>query len=66
MLNEIAVYEAWIGHVYKKLFMQNAMWDLAATLCQWFARHIIASVPLQARLDCRPVFTGLPVKTDGL
>ena len=42
------------------------MWDLSTTLCRGVARQVIASMPLQARMDGRAVLPGLPVPTDGL
>jgi hypothetical protein len=66
LLNEIAEYAAGIGSVSKKLFMENAMRDLSTTLCRGVARQVIASMPLQARMDGRAVLPGLPVPTDGL
>ena len=66
LLNEIAEYAAGIGSVSKKLFMENAMRDLSTTLCRGVARQVIASMPLQARMDCRAVLPGPPAPTDGL
>ena len=50
----------------KKIFMENAMRDLSTTLCRGIARQVLASAPLRARLDGRPVLPGRPVPTDGL
>ena len=66
LLNEIAEYAAGIGSGSKKLFTENAMRDLSTTLCRGVARQVIASMPLQARMDGRAVLPGLPVLTDGL
>ena len=66
LLNEIAENAAGIGSVSKKLFIENAMRGLSTTLCRGVARQAIASMPLQARMDGREVFPGLPVPTDGL
>ena len=65
LLNEIAEYAARIGSVSKKLFMENAMWDVSTTLCRGVARQVTASMPLQARMDGRAVLPELPVPTDG-
>ena len=45
---------------------ENAMRDLSTTLCRGIARQDLASAPLRARLDGRPVLPGRPVPTDGL
>ena len=50
----------------KKIFMENTMRDLSTTLCRGIARQVLASAPLRARLDGRPVLLGRPVPTDGL
>ena len=65
-LNEIAEYAAGIGSDSKKLFVENAMRDLTTTLCRGAARQVMASMPLQARMDGRAVIPGLSVPTDGL
>ena len=46
--------------------IENAMRDLSNTLCRGIARQVLASAPLRARLDGRPVLPGLHVLTDGL
>ena len=57
LLNEIAEFVAGSRIVSKKKFLKNAMRDLSTTL---------ATVPLRARLNGRPVVAGLPVPTDDL
>ena len=42
------------------------MRDLSTTLRRGIAREVLASAPLQARLDGRQVLPGTPVPTDGL
>ena len=42
------------------------MRDLSTTLCGGITRQILATVPLRARLNGRPLFAGLPVPTDDL
>ena len=42
------------------------MRDLSTTLCRGITRQVLATVPLSARLNGRPVVTGLPVPTDDL
>ena len=59
LLNDIAKYAAGIESVSMKLCMEDVMCDLSpGTLCWGAARHVIASMPLQARLGGRAV---LPV-----
>ena len=65
LLNEIAQYAAGIGSVWQNIFMENAMLDPSNSPCRWFARQVIASMPLQARMDGRAVLPGLPVPIDG-
>ena len=65
-LNEIAELAASSGVVSKKIFLENAMCDLSATLCRGITRQVLATVPLRARLNGRPVVAGLPVPTDDL
>ena len=50
----------------KRLFLENAMRDLSTTLCRGITRQVLATVPLRARLNGRPVVAGLPVPTDDL
>ena len=66
LLNEIAECAAGIGSVSKKLFMEDAIRYLSTTLCRGVARQVIASMPLQARIDGRAERPGLPVPTEGL
>ena len=66
LLHELAEFAASTGAVSKKIFMENAMRDLSTTLCRGIARQVLASAPLRARLDGRPVLPGRPVPTDGL
>ena len=40
--------------------------DLPTTLCRGITRQVLATVPLRARLNGRPVVAGLPVPTDDL
>ena len=42
------------------------MRDLSTTLCRGITRQVIATVPLRAHLNGRPVVAGLPVPTDDL
>ena len=42
------------------------MRDLSTTLCRGITRQVLATVPLRARLNGRPVVAGLPVPTDDL
>ena len=42
------------------------MRDLSTTLCRGITRHVLAAVPLCARLNGRPLVAGLPVPTDDL
>ena len=46
--------------------LENTMHDLATTLCRGITRQVLATVPLRARLNGRPVVAGLPVPTDDL
>ena len=39
---------------------------LSTTLCRGITRQVLATVPLRARLNGRPVVAGLPVPTDDL
>ena len=48
------------------IFSENAVRDLSTTLCRGITRQVLATVPLRARLNGRPVVTGLPVPTDDL
>ena len=66
LLKEIAEFAAGSGVVSKRLFLENAMRDLSTTLCQGITRQVLATVPLRARLNGRPVVAGLPVPTDDL
>ena len=54
------------GQFLTHTFMENAMRDLSMTLCRGIARQVLASAPLRARPDGRPVLPGRPVSTDGL
>ena len=65
-LRELAEFAALTGAVSKKIFMENAMRDLSTTLCRGIARQVLASAPLRACLDGRPVLPGRPIPTDGL
>ena len=40
------------------------MRGLASTLCRGIARQVLATVPLRALLNGRPVVAGLPVTDD--
>ena len=60
LLHELAEFAASTGAVSKKIFMENTMRDRSTTLCCGIARQVLASVPLRACLD------GRPVPTDGL
>ena len=66
LVNEIAEFAASSGVVSKKIFLENAMCDLCATLCQGITRQVLATVPLRVRLNGRPVVAELPVPTDDL
>ena len=66
LLHELAEFAASTGAVSKNIFMENAMRDLSTTLCRGIARQVLASAPLRAHLDGRPVLPGRPVPTDGL
>ena len=66
LLRELAEFAASTGAVSKKIFMEIATRDLSTTLCRGIARQVLASAPLRARLDGRPVLPGRPVPTDGL
>ena len=66
LLNEIAEFAAGPGVVSKRIFFVNAMRDRSTTLCRGITRQVVATVPLRARLNGRPVFAGLPVPTDDL
>ena len=54
------------GVVPKTAFLENAMRDLSTTLCRGITRHVLAKVPLRARLNGRPVVAGLPVPADDI
>ena len=66
LLHELAEFAASTGEVSKKTFMENAMRDLSTTVCRGIAWQVLASAPLRARLDGRPVLPGRPFPTDGL
>ena len=66
LLYELAEFAASTGAVSKKIFMENVMRELSTTLCHGIARQVLASAPLRARLDGRPVLPGQPIPTDGL
>ena len=66
LLHELAESAASTGAVSKKIFMVNAMRDHSTTLCCGIARQVLASAPLQACLDGRPVQPGRPLPTDML
>ena len=65
LLHELAEFASSTGGISKKVFMEHAMCGLSTTLCRGIARQVLASAPLQARLDVRPVLPGRPVPTDG-
>ena len=54
------------GAVSKTVFMENAMCDRSTALCRSVFRQALASAPLQARLDGRPILPSRPVPADGL
>ena len=66
LLNESAEFAAGSGVVSKQILLENAMRDLSTTLCRGITRQVLATVPLRARLNGRPVVAGLPVPTDDL
>ena len=66
LLNEIAEFAASSGVVSIKVVLENAMRDLSSALCRGITREVLATVPLLARLNGRPVVAGLPVLTDDL
>ena len=66
VLNEVAKFSASSGVVSKRFFLANAMCDLSTTLCRGITRQVLATVPLRACLNGRPVVAGLPVPTDDL
>ena len=66
LFHELAEFAASTGAVSQKIVMENAMRDPSATLCRDIARQVLASAPLRARLDGRPVLPGRPVASDGL
>ena len=66
LLNEIAAFAASSGVVSKRMFLDNAMRDLSATLCRGITRQVLAKVPLRARMNDRAVVAGLSVPTDDL
>ena len=66
LLHELAEFAASTGAVSKKILLENAMRDLSTLLCRGIARQVLASPPLRACLDGRPVLPGRPVPTDGL
>ena len=66
LLQNRAEFAASTGAVSKTIFMENAMRYLSTTLRRGIARQVLASAPLRARLDGRPVLPGRPVPTDGL
>ena len=54
LFHELAEFAASTGAV-SEMTLENAMRDLSTTLCRGIARQVLASVPLRARLDGRPV-----------
>ena len=65
LLNELAEFVASAGAFSKKIFMENATRDFSTTVCRGIAQQVLASAPLRARVDGRPVLPGRPVPTDG-
>ena len=66
LLHELAEFAPSTGAVSKKIFMENALRNLSTTLCRGVARQALASAPLRAHLDGRPVLPGRPIPIDGL
>ena len=66
LLHELADLAASTGAVSKKILMDDAMHGLSTTLYRGIARQVLASAPLRARLDGKPVLPGRSVPTDGL
>ena len=61
LLNDIAEFASSSGVVSKRIVLENAMRDLSTTLCLKITRQVLATVPLRAHLNGRPVVAGLPV-----
>ena len=66
LLNMIAEFAASSGVISKRIILENAMRDLSTTLYRGITRQVLATVPLRARLNGRPVVVALPVPTDDL
>ena len=66
LLHELAEFASSTGAVSQEILMENTMRDLSTTLWRGIARQVLASAPLRARLDGRPILPGRPVPTDGL
>ena len=56
------------GQCAQNFFLENAMRDLSTctTLCQGVVMQVLASVPLQARLDGSVNLPGVAIPIDGL
>ena len=65
-LHELAEFATGTGAVSEKIFMGNMMRGLSTTPCRGIARQVLASSPLRARLDGRPILPGRPVPSNGL
>ena len=54
LLNEITEFAVSSGVVSKRIFLENTMRDLSATLSRGITRQVLAMVPLRAHLNGRP------------
>ena len=67
LLQVVLEFAATNEAVSKQTFMENAMRDLSTMLCRGNIWQGLASAPLRALLDGRPVIPGRPLPTtDGL
>ena len=66
LVHELAEFAVSTGAVCKKILIENAMRDPSMTLCRGIARQVLASAPMQVRLDGRPVLPGRLVPNDAL
>ena len=66
LLKEIAEFAASSGVVSKRTFLEDAMREVSTTLCRRIPRQAVATVPVRACLNGRPVVAGPPVPTDDL